>query len=209
MRTAAIVDYGMCNLDSVARAVEECGARPLVTADPAALAGADRIILPGVGAFPDGMAHLRERGFDSALREQTAQGIPLLGICLGMQLLADRGWEVRETAGLALVPGEVRRLEPSNGDARIPHIGWNEVSLDRKCALFDGIESGTDFYFVHSYHFVCADRAAIVARTDYCGGFTSAVARGTVFGVQFHPEKSQRRGLQVLRNFLADRLLAC
>jgi glutamine amidotransferase len=209
MRTAAIVDYGMCNLDSVARAIEECGARPLVTADPAALAEADRIILPGVGAFPDGMANLRDRGFDAALREQTALGIPLLGICLGMQLLAERGWELRETPGLALVPGQVRRLEPSNGDTRIPHVGWNEVTLERACALFDGIEPGADFYFVHSYHFDCADAAAVVGRTDYCGGFTSAVARGNVFGVQFHPEKSQKRGFQVLRNFLSDRLVAC
>lgn len=208
MRTAAIVDYGMCNLDSVARAVEECGARPLVTGDAAELVHADRIILPGVGAFPDGMANLRERGLDDALRRHAADGIPLLGICLGMQLLAERGWELRETEGLGLVPGEVRRLQPSNGDTRIPHVGWNEVALERECALFRGIDSGSDFYFVHSYYLDCADPAAIVGRTAYCGRFPSAVARGNVFGVQFHPEKSQKRGFQVLRNFLSDRF-AC
>ena len=167
------------------------------------------IILPGVGAFPDGMAHLRDRGFDQALREHTAQGIPLLGICLGMQLLAERGWEVRETAGLGLIPGEVRRLEPSNGDTRIPHVGWNQVAFARNCPLFEGIQPGTDFYFVHSYYLDCADAEAIVGRTAYCGGFTSAVARANVFGVQFHPEKSQKRGFQVLKNFLSDRLAAC
>jgi glutamine amidotransferase len=155
------------------------------------------------------MAHLRDRGFDQALREHTAQGIPLLGICLGMQLLAERGWEIRETAGLGLIPGEVRRLEPSNGDTRIPHVGWNQVAFARHCPLFEGIQSGTDFYFVHSYYLDCADAEAIVGRTAYCGGFTSAVARANVFGVQFHPEKSQKRGFHVLKNFLSDRLAAC
>ncbi len=204
MSAVAVVDYGMCNLDSVARAVEECGGHPLVTRDPAALERSTHIILPGVGAFPDGMRNLRNSGLDVALTRQVREcRIPLLGICLGMQLLATRGWEGGETAGLNLIPGEVHRLSPTTNQTRIPHIGWNEVAFERDCRLFDGIPSRRDFYFVHSYHFVCDDPSAVVARTPYCGTFVSAVRRDGVYGVQFHPEKSQRLGFRVLRNFLS------
>lgn len=202
MKVVTIIDYGMCNLDSVARAVEECGGRPRVTDDPRDLREATHIILPGVGAFPEAMANLRRSGFDVAIREQVDSAeIPLLGICLGMQLLVSKGFEGEETTGLDLIPGEVRRLQPMNGLERIPHMGWNELHLQDGCPLLEGIEPGSDFYFVHSFHVVCAS-AYVRATTPYAGGFISVIGHGRVFGTQFHPEKSQRLGFRVLRNFL-------
>ncbi len=203
MKQVAIADYGMGNVDSVARAVEECGGRPLVTSDGGDLETANYIILPGVGAFADGMRNIRRRGLDLVLREQVIQKrIPVLGLCLGMQLLATKGWEGGETDGLGLIDGEVKRLEPDGANTRIPHVGWNEVIFTQDVLLFRGIPSGGDFYFVHSYHFVCKNEAQVLARTPYCGGIASVVGRDKIFGVQFHPEKSQRLGLQLLRNFL-------
>ena len=202
MNTIAIIDYGMCNLDSVARAVVECGANPIITQDPKQLNTATHIILPGVGAFPDGMSNIRSRGFDVAIREQAETGeIPILGICLGMQLMATKGYEVAEFDGLNLIPGVVQRLESTNETERIPHIGWNEVVYQEDSPLFSGIPSGKDFYFVHSYHFVC-DKEYIIAKTPYTNGFVSVVGKGNIYGTQFHPEKSQKLGFAVLRNFL-------
>jgi glutamine amidotransferase len=184
--------------------VEECGGVPVITDRAEEIGVSNRIILPGVGAFFDGMRNIRKRSLDEILREQVMErGIPLLGICLGMQLLATRGWEGGETEGLGWIDGEVRRLEPQGGDTRIPHIGWNEVEVLRESPLFRGVPAGKDFYFDHSYHYCVGDERDLLARTSYCGGFASAVGRGCVFGVQFHPEKSQRMGFQVLRNFLA------
>lgn len=205
MNTIAIVDYGMCNLDSVARAVEECGGVPLVTAEAKDLEVANRIILPGVGAFPDAMRNIKRRALDEILCEQViGKQIPFLGICLGMQLLATKGWEGGETEGLGWIEGEVRRLEPAiDDDARIPHIGWNEVHFVHESPLFKGIVSGKDYYFVHSFHLCPSDEQNISAHTPYGNGFVSAVQRGLIFGVQFHPEKSQRLGFQVLKNFLS------
>jgi glutamine amidotransferase len=204
MNRVAIVDYGLCNIDSVARAVEECGGKPTITSSPEDLHAADRIILPGVGAFPDAMANLRADELDAALHEQVIdEDAPFLGICLGMQLLATVGEEVTPTKGLGFVAATVRRLVPTERDRRIPHIGWNEVHPTDGSRLFTGIEPGTDFYFVHSFHVACDDAEDVAATTPYCGGFTSAVERGNVFGVQFHPEKSQDAGFHVLRNFLA------
>jgi glutamine amidotransferase len=204
MNKVAIVDYGMCNLDSVRRAVEECGGHPVVTDEQGDIEAADRIILPGVGAFPDAMRNLVDRGLHKVLEEQVlTQAAPFLGICLGMQLLASVGFEGEETPGLGWIDGEIRRLVPTEQDRRIPHVGWNEVVPKPGSPLFDGIDSGADFYFVHSYHFVCRSPDNVEATTPYCGGFTSVVARGDVHAVQFHPEKSQRNGLQLLRNFLA------
>lgn len=204
MSLVAVLRYGMGNTDSVMRAIEECGARAIVTDRPEDLARATHVVLPGVGAFPDGSRHIRERGLDQAIREQSVdRGIPLLGVCLGMQLLASLGEEGGHTEGLGLVPGVVRRLEPDSPEVRLPHVGWNEVSLAQESPLFAGIADGTDFYFVHGYHLVADDAGSVVARTPYCGGFTSVVSRGSVHGVQFHPEKSQRAGFQLLRNFLA------
>ncbi len=199
----AIVDYGMCNLDSVRRAFEEVGASAYVTAEPADLDRADRIVLPGVGAFPDAMRNLRSRGLDEALAKQVLdQGAPFLGICLGMQLIAAIGNEVTDTAGLGWVDASVVRFVPTEADPRVPHVGWNEVHRVTDSPLFHEIPPGADFYFVHSFHVACADPADVLATTPYCGGFTSVVQRGHVFGVQFHPEKSQRWGLRLLRNFL-------
>jgi glutamine amidotransferase len=203
MRSVAVIDYGMSNIDSVVRAIEECGGRPFVATAPNALSKADCIVLPGVGSFADGMRELRFRQLDEALRrEALVNNIPVLGICLGMQMLATRGHEGGETPGLDLIPGDVVRFEPNGSGERIPHIGWNSVLPTRECPLFRGIDPGTDFYFVHSYHFDCADESA-VAKTQYCGEFVCSVRRGYVFGVQFHPEKSQKRGIQLLRNFLS------
>ncbi len=204
MSTVVIVDYGLCNLDSVARAVEECGGTALVSDKPEDVQRAARIILPGVGSFPDAMRNLRRLSLDTVLRKEAAENdIPLLGICLGMQLLATKGWEFEETQGLGLIPGEVRRLEPSGEDRRIPHIGWNEVEFDPTCPLFEGIDARRDFYFLHSYHLIPTDPGHAVARTPYGKGFASAVQNGRVFGTQFHPEKSQKAGLRLIRNFLA------
>jgi glutamine amidotransferase len=204
MKTVAILDYGMGNLDSVARAVEECGGRPIVTSHPEDIEEAEEIILPGVGAFALGMANIRRLGLDGVIREQALRHrIPVLGLCLGMQLLGTHGAEGGEADGLDLVPGEIVRLRPDGHGTRIPHVGWNEVNLERDSPLFRGIPSGKDFYFVHSYHLVPRDPGDLVARTPYCGGFASVVGRGNVHGVQFHPEKSQAAGFQLLRNFLA------
>ena len=204
MNIVAIIDYKMCNLDSIARAVQECGGQPVVTDQAGDLETANRIILPGVGAFPDAMANIRRLGLDDIIREQVfGHQIPFLGICLGMHLMASRGFEFEETDGLDLVPGEVRRLEPFGEDTRIPHVGWNEVHFERQSPLFDGVDDGKDFYFVHSYHYVPDDEAHAAAYTPYGKGFVAVIQKDNIFGTQFHPEKSQRIGFQVLRNFLA------
>ena len=203
MRTL-VIDYGMSNLGSIRRAIEECGSEPFVSDDPRDIAAADHIILPGVGAFPDGMHNLHERGWVEAIHSAVAnEGIPLLGICLGMQLLADRGYEGRETAGLGLIPGEVILLKPDSPDIRIPHVGWNEIKQVNGCPLLNNISDGTDFYFVHSYHFQTEHQENIVATTAYCGEFVSIVSNKNVFGVQFHPEKSSKMGFELLKNFLS------
>jgi glutamine amidotransferase len=203
MRLVAIIDYGMCNLDSVARAVEECGGTPRVTDQEVDVRAATHVILPGVGAFGDAMRNLRSRSLDRILDEQVrAKQIPFLGICLGMQLLASRGFEGGETEGLGWISGDVVKLVGGEHD-RVPHVGWNEVHFEGEPPLLRDLPSGKDLYFVHSYHLQCRDSSDVLARTPYCGSFTSAVARDAVFGVQFHPEKSQRAGFQILRNFLA------
>jgi len=204
VKSVGIVDYGVCNLDSVARAVEECGGKPVLARHPEDLEHVATIILPGVGAFSHGMQSLRERGLDVALDEQVvANGIPLLGLCLGMQLLATAGAEGGSERGLGWIEGDVVKLESSGSAERVPHVGWNEVYADETSPLFQEIEPGRDFYFAHSYRLECRHETDVVATTPAFGGFTSAVARGHVMGVQFHPEKSQRVGFKLLRNFLA------
>ena len=161
MQRVAIVDSGMCNVDSMWRAIEECGAKGDVTNSPADLDHADKIVLPGVGAFPDAMAFLNQSGFADAIREQvTEHDVPLLGVCLGMQLLATRGFEVRETLGLGLIPAEILRL--ASPGSRVPPVGWNEVHPVDNCRLFGGIAHQADFYFVHSFHMQCVDTADVV-----------------------------------------------
>jgi glutamine amidotransferase len=199
----AIVDYGMGNLGSVCRALEKLGARATVAGTPAALAEADRVVLPGVGSFADGMARLREGGWVDALRAQAQAGTPMLGICLGMQLLATTGTEFGTHAGLDLVPGTVSRLDELGCGERIPHVGWNDIRLaPAPGELFAGIPDGADFYFVHSFAFAPATAADVCARVEYGIEFAAAVRRDNVFGTQFHPEKSSRAGARVLRNFL-------
>ena len=148
------------------------------------------------------MRNLEERGLADAIVHEAQAGAPLLGICLGMQLLASRGTEAGGADGLGLVPGVVERLQPTVAERRIPHVGWNEVNPAPDQPLFAGLEAGTDFYFVHSFHLRCDSDASVAATTPYVGGFTSAVRRGAVHGVQFHPEKSQAAGFALLRNFL-------
>jgi glutamine amidotransferase len=151
------------------------------------------------------MARLAANGWIGPIQQAAAQGIPTLGICLGMQLLADHGEENGEHEGLHLVPGRVRRLQPQRGE-RVPHVGWNEVAQRGRHSLFDDIPDRADFYFVHSYHFDAAPGAEVVASTPYCGEFVAVVRKENVWGTQFHPEKSSRLGLRLLRNFLANRV---
>ena len=206
MVAVGIIDYGLCNLDSIARAIEHCGSDPKVTANPLDLSGFDRIVIPGVGAFANAMKNLRDAGLDQAIHDQRARRrMPVLGICLGMHLLAEESDEGGgATPGLGLLAGRVSRLMPSVRGERVPHVGWNEVSPEHPHPLFKEVDPRTDFYFVHSYHLTTADPTVCVARTPYCGGFTSAVAMGNdLVGVQFHPEKSMAAGFKVLQNFLA------
>lgn len=198
-----IIDYGMSNLGSIKRALEESGATVSISDDPARLDSATHIVLPGVGAFKDGIKNLQKKNFHSKLRKIVLHDkIPLLGICLGMQLLAEEGHEGGKTKGLCFIPGSVNLLKPLNLSERIPHVGWNDVQIKRSNSLFAEIPDNTDFYFVHSYHFVPTDKKDIIGTTRYCGSFVSSVMRNNIFGVQFHPEKSQYWGFQILKNFL-------
>jgi glutamine amidotransferase len=211
--TVAVIDYGSGNLHSAAKALERAaresgtGETIEVTSDPDVVRRADRIVLPGVGAFAD-----CKRGLDAvpgmvaamseAVRER---GRPFFGICVGMQLMADRGRENVVTEGLGWIGGEVDRIAPADATLKIPHMGWNTLALNRAHALLDGIAlgpKGLNAYFVHSYQLQPADKADLVAEADYGGPVTAMVARGNLAGTQFHPEKSQRLGLALLANFL-------
>jgi glutamine amidotransferase len=211
--SVAIVDYGSGNLHSAAKAFEraarECGyAEPIVvTSDPDAVARAERVVLPGVGAFAD-----CRRGLDAvggmveALNTRVRnQGRPFLGICVGMQLMAERGREYEVTEGLGWIPGEVDRITPSDPDLKIPHMGWNTLNQIRPHKLIEGIPvgpQGLHAYFVHSFHLKTAEPSSLVAQADYGGPVTAIVGRDTAVGTQFHPEKSQKLGLKLIANFL-------
>jgi imidazole glycerol-phosphate synthase subunit HisH len=198
--TIAVVDYGMGNRRSVQKALEHVGARALITRQQADLSAADALVVPGVGAFPQGMANLVELGLDEQIRAAAHSGKPVLGICLGMQLLFDRSQEHELTDGLGLIPGEVSRLR-SDG-LRIPHIGWNEVTIQRASALTADLGPGPrPFYHVHSLVARPREAGDVVATTVYGERFASIVARDSVLGVQFHPEKSSLDGLRLLRSF--------
>lgn len=197
----AIMDYGMGNLRSVQKGFEHAGVNDaVVTGDRREVARADALVLPGVGAFRDAAANLREAGMWDLVRERVARGVPLLGICLGMQLLVDLSLEDGEWEGLGLVHGTCERLPAG---VKVPHIGWNTVKQPRPSRLFEGIPDGTAFYFVHSYRVVPTDESCIIGRAEHGIPFAAAVESGSVFGVQFHPEKSSEMGLKVLANFAA------
>ena len=202
----AVVDYGMSNLGSVTRVLEELGVTPFLASTPERLRHADRMILPGVGSFGDGMACLTAKGLDHSIREQVVAGKPILGICLGMQLLATAGTEGGDWPGLGLVPGVVRRLDALGCNLRIPHVGWNDIKLSAGSRdLFAGIPDGTDFYFVHSFAFEVTHTASAAATVVYGAPLCAAVVDNNVFGTQFHPEKSSRAGFRLLKNFLEYR----
>jgi glutamine amidotransferase len=203
----SIVDYGMGNLASVQRALLELGATPVVIDDPEQLQQADRIILPGVGSFGDAMELLQGRGWVEAIRAQVLdQGKALLGICLGMQLLAQSGSEGEcDTSGLGLIPGDVVHLSRLGCTLRVPHVGWNAITaspLSPPSPLLAGIPDGTDFYFVHSYAFRTQEPSHLLASTDYDIPVAAVICSGSVFGTQFHPEKSSKAGFRLLKNFL-------
>ncbi len=213
MSTTAIIDYGAGNLRSAAKAFERVAAERgqgdeiVVTADPDLVRRADRIMLPGVGAFADCMAGLRAvPGMIEAMDEKVIQrGTPFLGVCVGMQLLASEGREKTVTQGLGWIPGAVEKIAPADPALKIPHMGWNTIDMVRPHALLDGIPTGPDglhAYFVHSYHLRTDNPAHLVATTNYGGAFTACVGRDNIFGTQFHPEKSQALGLKLIENFL-------
>ena len=199
----AIVDYNMGNLASVRNAFNVLGQEVVIESNPDKLAQYDRIILPGVGAFGDAMEHLKVNGMDEAVREYAQSGKYLLGICLGMQLLFDSSEEFGITSGLGLIEGRVVAFDSSrfHTPLKVPHMGWNRM-LTHGHTLFDGLDDGHYLYFVHSYHALCAQKEDSIGECVYGYEFTSAVARGNVMGIQPHPEKSHKNGLQILKNFI-------
>jgi len=197
-----IVDYNMGNLASVINAFTKVGADATLESDPAKLDQYDKLILPGVGAFGDAMEHLKENGMDEAVKSFATSGKPLLGICLGMQLLFDSSEEFGTTQGLGLIPGKVVAFDENKFDhpLKVPHMGWNELFVQNDTAIFDGLAKDFYLYFVHSYHAVCEDKYAI-GKTHYGYEFVSAVQNGNIYGIQPHPEKSHDNGLKIIENF--------
>ena len=208
MSTVALIDYGSGNLASAAKALARAADGKhdiLTTSDPQIVLDAERVVLPGVGAFADCMKGLSAMpGMVEALREKVLKdGAPFLGICVGMQLLATVGVEFGRHAGLGWIAGEVVKITPSDPKLKIPHMGWNELKIERKHPLLEGISPGAHAYFVHSYQLVPALPEDLVATTDYGGSLTAMVANENIAGTQFHPEKSQATGLKLLANFLS------
>ena len=205
----AVIDYGSGNLRSAAKAFERAavefgGERVIVTSRPDEVAAADRIVLPGQGAFADcrrGLAAVP--GLEDAVSEAvTARGRPFFGICVGMQLMADRGREFEVVDGLGWIGGEVVAIEPADRSFKIPHMGWNELSIVHQHPVFAGVANGTHTYFVHSFHFAVAEKMDLLATADYAQAVTAAIGRDNMIGTQFHPEKSQEAGLRLIANFL-------
>ncbi len=195
----AIVDYGMGNLRSVQKAFERVGAEAIVTDHPQAIARAPAVVLPGVGAFGDAMTNLRDKGLDATIRGAIAEGRPLLGICLGLQLLFEESEEMGLHRGLGVFEGRVLRFKVG---LKVPHIGWNQIHIRRESPLLAGIADSAFAYFVHSYYVQPTDPDLVLASTDYEIDYASIVGRDNVFGIQFHPEKSQDVGLRILSNFV-------
>ena len=208
MAEIIIVDYGMGNLRSVQKGLEKVGAEARITQDADGMARADKIIVPGVGAFRDAMAALRARGLDAAVKDFIATGKPFLGICLGLQLLFDVSFEDGRHNGLGILPGRCVALPekmtgPEGRLLKVPHMGWNQLEVVRRAPIFQGLADPIEVYFVHSYAVEPEDDQTIATRTEYGVKFTSSVWRDNIMATQFHPEKSQRVGLKMLENFVA------
>ena len=198
MRTVAVIDYGVGNLRSVEKAFASAGCNALVSTDKAVLSEADGLVLPGVGAFGACMKALCECGFDQLIIDRASKGTPILGVCVGMQLLFEESEEFGRTPGLGLLSGRVRRF---SDELLVPQVGWNQVLQKRRHPLLEGIDDGAYFYFVHSFFCEPADHNTIVAETEYGSDYASVVGHQNIYGVQFHPEKSQAAGLRLLGNF--------
>ncbi len=200
-----LIDYGGSNLRSVQKAFEAVGVQVRITSDPDVIRRAEKLVLPGVGAFGSGMAALGRRGLDAAVVEAANRGTPLLGICLGMQLLVDDSTEMGHHAGLGLIPGRVLGFPAGmvqGGRAlKVPHMGWNEIHHEGRHPLLDGVAPGSHVYFVHSYYCKAQDESSVLATAEYGIAFAAVVGRGQVYGIQFHPEKSQSVGLRILHIF--------
>jgi glutamine amidotransferase len=200
----AIIDYDAGNIKSVENALRFLGHDVVVTADPEVILQADHVILPGVGAFGDAMQRLRGRGLEDTIREVVDRGTPFLGICPGLQLLFEESEESPGVRGLALLPGRIRRIPDGEG-RKVPQIGWNDISFPGESRLFKGLPQGSFVYFVHSFYLEAGDRSDVAATTEYGVSIDAAVEHGNLFACQFHPEKSERVGMQILENFLAVR----
>ncbi|MGZ2258417.1 imidazole glycerol phosphate synthase subunit HisH [Roseobacter sp. A03A-229] len=208
----AIIDYESGNLHSAQKAFERMAAETgggeiVITGDADVVARADRIVLPGDGAFPACMAELKGHSglYDAMVEAVEVKGRPFMGICVGMQLMATWGREYTDTRGLDWVAGEVRKIEPNDPALKVPHMGWNDLVLDGAHPVFEGVQTGEHAYFVHSYHMQVADSAQRLAHVDYGGDVTAVIGTGTMIGLQFHPEKSQATGLRMIANFLGWR----
>jgi glutamine amidotransferase len=197
----AIVDYGVGNLGSVGRAFRRLGVESRLSSDPEEIRRADLLVLPGVGHFGESIGNLRERGLEAPIRGALDRGAKLLGICVGFQMLFEKSEEAPGVPGLGLLPGEVKAF---GSELVVPHVGWNQLEGLREGPLLEGIATGDYFYFLHSYYSVARDEGIVWASTEYGGRFCSVAGRGSVAGIQFHPEKSQALGLRVLSNFLSS-----
>lgn len=202
MTKITMIDYGASNIRSALKAFEYLGADVELTGDPAVVARADKLVLPGVGAFGSGMQAVRSLGLVEATQERVQAGVPLLGICVGMQFLFDSSDEMGEHAGLALVPGDVTRFQPADPSLKVPHMGWNRIEHDATHWLLQKVPSGSYVYFVHSYYCRPVAPPTTIAHATYDQPFAAVVAHENVFGIQFHPEKSQKHGLQILQNYI-------
>lgn len=198
----AIIDYGMGNIHSVNKALQLYGAKTIVTNKASEISKADKIVLPGVGAFDDAMQELKMQGLISVIKKELNSGKPFLGICLGMQILFEESQEAKKAKGLGMLKGRVKRFKET-GNLKVPHMGWNQLKISNTCPLLEDIASGAYVYFCHSYYPEPAEKKVVAATTDYGRDFSSVVWKDNVYGVQFHPEKSQKIGLKIVENFLS------